>query len=315
MSNSPFISVIVPLYNKEKYVQNAVESILNQTFTDFELLIINDCSTDKSVSIVEHIISDKIRIINHEKNRGLAATRNTGIKNAKADYITFLDADDLWKPTFLEHIFTLIQEFEDAKIFATNYEEIWGTTIKKPLNGSEKLTLNFKGYLDFFALNLKQGIYCHGSVCFHKSVFEKIGLYNEEIQFSEDLDFNIRANYHFKLVYSNSPQMIYFMQTSNQITNSSIKNKTIPNFDLYEDWAKNLPNLKRYLDFERYVLGKRLKKCNDFRWKAIVAPIQTENLNWKQALLLRLPRIVLLTIDSIKIILLKFNIKISTYNK
>jgi hypothetical protein len=179
---------------------------------------------------------------------------------------------------------------------------------------SENLDSNFKGYIDFFALNLKQGIYCHGSVCFHKSVFEKIGLYNEEIQFSEDLDFNIRANYHFKLAYSNSPQMIYFMQTSNQITNSSIKNKTIPNFDEYEVWAKNRPNLKKYLDFERYVLGKRLKKCCDSRWKKVISPIHKENLNWKQALLLKLPTFILLTIDSIKILLLKFNIKISTYN-
>lgn len=310
----PYFSIIVPLYNKENFVRDALNSILKQTYTDYEVIIVNDASTDESTTIAETFLSEKIRIIHHEKNKGLAAARNTGIKTATSNFITYLDADDVWKPTFLEHIFTLTQEFSEAKIFATNYEEIWGTTLKTPVNGSENLATNFKGYIDFFALNLKQGIYCHGSVCFHKSVFEKIGLYKEEIQFSEDLDFNIRANYYFKLAYSNSPQMIYFMQTSNQITNSTIKNKTIPNFDLYEDWAKNLPNLKRYLDFERYVLGKRLKKCNDFRWKAIVAPIQIENLNWKQILLLRLPRFILLTIDSIKILLLKFNIKISTYN-
>lgn len=310
----PYFSIIVPLYNKESFVRDALNSILKQTYTDYEVIIVNDASTDDSAIVAETFLSEKIRIIQHDKNKGLAAARNTGIQNATSNFITYLDADDVWKPTFLEHIFSLTQEFSEAKIFATNYEEIWGTTLKIPVNGSENLDSNFKGYIDFFALNLKQGIYCHGSVCFHKSVFEKIGLYNEEIQFSEDLDFNIRANYHFKLAYSNSPQMIYFMQTSNQITNSSIKNKTIPNFDEYEVWAKNHPNLKKYLDFERYVLGKRLKKCNDHRWKTIVAPIQNENLNWKQALLLRLPRFILLTIDSIKILLLKFNIKISTYN-
>lgn len=310
----PFISVIVPLYNKVSYIRNALISIMDQTFTDFEILVVNDASTDDSIFVVEEFLSEKVKIIHHEKNKGLAAARNTGIKNATSNFITYLDADDVWKPTFLEHIFTLTKEFPDAKIFATNYEEIWETTLKTPFNGSENLAPNFKGYIDFFALNLKQGIYCHGSVCFHKSVFEKIGLYNEDIQFSEDLDFNIRANYHFKLAYSNSPKMIYFMQTSNQITNSSIKNKTIPNFDLYEDWAKNLPDLKRYLDFERYVLGKRLKKCGDSRWKKVISPIHKENLNWKQAFLLSLPTFMLLTIDSIKILLLKFNIKISTYN-
>ncbi|CCG53752.1 Glycosyl transferase, group 2 family protein [Flavobacterium indicum GPTSA100-9 = DSM 17447] len=310
----PYFSIIVPLYNKESFVRDALNSILKQTYTDYEVIIVNDASTDDSAIVAETFLSEKIRIIQHDKNKGLAAARNTGIQNATSNFITYLDADDVWKPTFLEHIFSLTQEFSEAKIFATNYEEIWGTTLKIPVNGSENLDSNFKGYIDFFALNLKQGIYCHGSVCFHKSVFEKIGLYNEEIQFSEDLDFNIRANYHFKLAYSNSPQMIYFMQTSNQITNSSIKNKTIPNFDEYEVWAKNRPNLKRYLDFERYVLGKRLKKDYDSRWKKVISPIHKENLNWKQALLLRLPRFILLTIDSIKILLLKFNIKISTYN-
>lgn len=310
----PYFSIIVPLYNKESFVRDALNSILKQTYTDYEVIIVNDASTDDSAIVAETFLSDKIRIIQHDKNKGLAAARNTGIQNATSNFITYLDADDVWKPTFLEHIFSLTQEFSEAQIFATNYEEIWGTTLKIPVNGSENLDSNFKGYIDFFALNLKQGIYCHGSVCFHKSVFEKIGLYNEEILFSEDLDFNIRANYHFKLAYSNSPQMIYFMQTSNQITNSSIKNKTIPNFDLYEDWAKDLPNLKRYLDFERYVLGKRLKKCCDSRWKKVISPIHKENLNWKQALLLKLPTFILLTIDSIKILLLKFNIKISTYN-
>jgi glycosyltransferase involved in cell wall biosynthesis len=310
----PYFSIIVPLYNKESFVRDALNSILKQTYTDYEVIIVNDASTDDSAIVAETFLSEKIRIIQHDKNKGLAAARNTGIQNATSNFITYLDADDVWKPTFLEHIFSLTQEFSEAKIFATNYEEIWGTTLKIPVNGSENLDSNFKGYIDFFALNLKQGIYCHGSVCFHKSVFEKIGLYNEEIQFSEDLDFNIRANYHFKLAYSNSPQMIYFMQTSNQITNSSIKNKTIPNFDEYEVWAKNRPNLKKYLDFERYVLGKRLKKCCDSRWKKVISPIHKENLNWKQALLLKLPTFILLTIDSIKILLLKFNIKISTYN-
>lgn len=310
----PYFSIIVPLYNKESFVRDALNSILKQTYSDYEVIIVNDASTDDSIFVVEEFLSEKVKIIHHEKNKGLAAARNTGIQNATSNFITYLDADDVWKPTFLEHIFTLTKEFPDAKIFATNYEEIWETTLKTPFNGSENLAPNFKGYIDFFALNLKQGIYCHGSVCFHKSVFEKIGLYNEDIQFSEDLDFNIRANYHFKLAYSNSPQMIYFMQTSNQITNSSIKNKTIPNFDLYEDWAKNLPNLKRYLDFERYVLGKRLKKCGDSRWKKVISPIHKENLNWKQSVLLSLPTFMLLTIDSIKILLLKFNIKISTYN-
>ena len=120
----PFFTVIIPLYNKEMYIENAIKSILNQTFTDFELLIINDCSTDKSIEIASKFAFEKVQIIHHEKNSGLAATRNTGIKKATSNYVTFLDADDVWKPNFLESVFQLIQNFPEARIFATNYEEI-----------------------------------------------------------------------------------------------------------------------------------------------------------------------------------------------
>lgn len=308
-----FFTVIIPLYNKEKYIENAIKSVLNQTFTDFNLVIVNDCSTDKSVEIASKYISDTVEIIHHKKNAGLAAARNSGIKNTNSNYITYLDADDLWKPTFLESIFQLIQNFPEARIFGTNYEEIWGAVIKNPLNGSEILPIDFTGYINFFKINVKQGIYTHGSVCFHKEVFEKIGYYNEDIGFSEDLDFNIRANYNFKLAYDNSVQMSYFMQTENQLTQSSLLNKTIPDFDTYENWAKTNSDLKKYLDFERYVLGKRLKKNNDLRWKKMIANIDSKNLNWKQNVLLKMPRFILNMLDKLKSFLLKLGIKTSTY--
>ena len=308
-----FFTVIIPLYNKEQYIENAIKSVLNQTFTDYNLVIVNDCSTDKSVEITSKYISDTVEIIHHKKNAGLAAARNTGIKNSNSNYITYLDADDLWKPTFLESIFQLIQNFPEARIFGTNYEEIWDDVIKNPHNGSKILPIDFTGYINFFKINLKQGIYTHGSVCFHKEVFEKIGCYNEDIGFSEDLDFNIRANYNFKLAYDNSVQMSYFMQTENQLTQSSLLNKTIPDFDSYENWAKKDSDLKKYLDFERYVLGKRLKKNNDLRWKKMIATIDSKNLNWKQNVLLKMPRFGLNLLEKLKLFLLKLGIKTSTY--
>jgi glycosyltransferase involved in cell wall biosynthesis len=311
----PFFSVIIPLYNKENYVENALKSILNQTFTDYEIIIVNDCSTDNSIAKIESYLSEKIALIHHEKNQGLSATRNTGIKNAKADYVTYLDADDLWKPTFLETIHRLITNFPEAKIFGTNYEEIYGDKILKPFNNSDTLANDFEGLIDFFKINIKQGIYNHGSVCFHKAVFEKVGYYDEKVRFSQDIDFNIRANYFFKLAYSNSNQMSYFMQTDNQITRSSILHYQIPNYDQYEDWAKSNVDLKKQLDFLRYVLVKKLKKDGDkILWKKIIKPIQLKNLNWKQIVLLYLPKNTLLLLDKMKMVLIKKGIKLSTYS-
>lgn len=308
-----FFSVIIPLYNKEAYIQQTIDSILNQSFTDFELIIVDDASTDDSLVLAKKYTSEKITFIEHAKNKGLAAARNTGIKQASSSYITFLDADDSWKPNFLQTIHELITGFPEARIFATNYEESWKENTRIPHNGVSKLGKNFKGYIDFFSLNLGQGIYCHGSVCFHKEVYEKIGLYNEHIEFSEDIDLNIRANFHFKLAYSAKREMRYAMAISNQITRNSILNKSIPDYSLYTNWEKHSITFKKYLDFERYVLAKKLKKSKDHRWKRIAKQIKLKNINWKQRLLLQAPVFVYTILDSLKSLLLKFGIKATTY--
>lgn len=311
----PFFTIIVPLYNKENYVENALKSIINQTYNDYEVLIINDCSTDKSVLKVIPFISNKIKLIEHPVNKGLSASRNTGIENANSNYITFLDADDFWKPNFLETIHRLIINFPEAKIYGTNYEEVYQNKTYLPHNGSNSLPENFEGYINFFKINVKQGIYNHGSVCIAKEVYEKVGNYNTEIKFSNDIDFNIRANYYFKLAYSNTIQMSYLMEVEHQITRNSILHKKIPNYDNYEPWTKENPDLKKHLDFFRYVLAKKLKRDGDTQdWKKIAQSIDKSNLNWKQKMLLQFPKSVLLFAEKSKAFLIQNGIKISTYS-
>ena len=95
------VSVIIPIYRVEKYIAATVESVLAQTYKNFELLIVDDGSPDKSVEICQQFTDSRIRIIRQE-NRGVAAARNTGIRHAKGDYLAFLDADDIWLPEKLE---------------------------------------------------------------------------------------------------------------------------------------------------------------------------------------------------------------------
>lgn len=309
-----FFTVIIPLYNKESYVENTINSILNQTFTDYEVLIINDCSTDESATKVKPFLSEKFKLIEHSENKGLSAARNTGIQNANSDYITFLDADDLWKPTFLETIHQLITDFPEAKIFGTNYEEVYKNKIVVPKNSSSELNLNSVQIIDFFKYNLGQGIYNHGSVCFHKCVYEKAGLYDESIDFAEDIDFNIRANYYFKLAYSNTIQMQYFMETETQLTRSSILNKRLPDYDKYEAFAKENNSLAKYLSFERYVLAKHIKTDGDHElYKKISSKIDYNYLNLKQKMLLKLPAFILKLIKEIKEVLIRKGLKITSY--
>lgn len=309
-----FFSIIIPLYNKDKYIENAINSILRQTIADYEIIIVEDGSTDCGKEIISKYVCEKIKIIYHHKNKGLSAARNTGIKNATSNYITFLDADDLWHPNFLHTVKNLISTYSEAHIFATNIDLVYPKITHKPRNGSEDLPPDFNGIIDFFKINLKQGIYTPSSVCWHKSVFEQVGYYDEKITFSEDLDFNIRANLKFKLAYSTSIQMSYFMETDNQITRSSILTKTLPDYDQYEKYCTTVPHLKKYLDFERYVLAKHLKMDGDkIKYKKIIHSIDFKNLNHKQIFLLKSPYLLLRFIKITKDFLIRKGIKLTSY--
>jgi hypothetical protein len=111
----------MPLYNKEREVSTTIASILNQTFTDFELLVINDGSTDLSVQVVEKFDDPRISI-NNQENAGVSAARNTGVRLAQSELIVFIDADDLWHPDFLATIIALTNDYPQARWFATGYE-------------------------------------------------------------------------------------------------------------------------------------------------------------------------------------------------
>jgi glycosyltransferase involved in cell wall biosynthesis len=116
----PSISVIIPLYNKEKNVSKALSSVLAQTMSDFEIIVVNDGSTDKGPDLVRAIQDPRIKIIDQE-NSGVSVARNRGIEESRAELIAFLDADDEWEPDFLEAIIRLRNKFPSCDVFATNY--------------------------------------------------------------------------------------------------------------------------------------------------------------------------------------------------
>jgi len=126
-----YVSVIMPVYNGEKYIAEAIESILNQTFKDFELLIINDCSTDETVSIINRYKDKRIRLIHNDTNIGLARVRNVGIQKAKGKYIAWLDSDDISLNTRLEKQVSLLEKNPSIGMCGTwvktigNAEHIW----------------------------------------------------------------------------------------------------------------------------------------------------------------------------------------------
>ncbi|WP_346696381.1 glycosyltransferase family 2 protein [Barnesiella viscericola] len=143
------ISVVIPLYNKEKQIAHTLKSVLNQTFQDFEIVIVDDGSTDGSVAEVEKYSDSRIRLV-HQQNAGVSAARNRGIEEAKGELIAFLDADDEWKPEYLATQYHLYQKYPDCSVYACNYEfrdsegKVSPTIIRKiPFVGEDGILSNY----------------------------------------------------------------------------------------------------------------------------------------------------------------------------
>lgn len=175
-------SVVIPLYNKEISIRNTISSVLAQTVQNFELLVVNDSSTDKSREVVAAFTDERITIID-KTNGGVSSARNTGIEAAKYEFIAFLDGDDFWEPEFLETIQQLIKEYPEAGAYATGY------VCKYQGHTTHSLAVSNKGMIkNFFKTMHYYPVMHSSSVCIRKSTFLKVGMFDERISFGEDYD-------------------------------------------------------------------------------------------------------------------------------
>lgn len=205
-------SVIIPLYNKAPYVAKAVTSVLNQSFTNYELVIVDDGSKDGSLEIAQKAIQGQnhCRLIRQE-NRGVSIARNNGVAISKGEYLCFLDADDWWEPTFLEEMSKLIEEFPEAGIYGTNYT-IVNETRHKTRVASIGVDKGFvKGYINYcqvYAKTMYMPLWT-GAVCIPRNVFEEMKGFPKGIRLGEDFLLWIRIALKYKVCFLNKPLSFY----------------------------------------------------------------------------------------------------------
>ena len=186
--NTPFFSIIIPLYNRERTISRAIDSILNQTFQDFELIIVDDCSTDNSATKVrEYQLQDsRIKYIKNEINQERCISRNKGIQSTTGRYICFLDSDDYHLPFHLETFYRKIQEENEPKAFL--FTSAWNETeegIRTERVCPEIGSMDLYHYFLNYTVNPQRW-------CVERSVSESI-LFDPEIVICEDLDFSLRV--------------------------------------------------------------------------------------------------------------------------
>jgi glycosyltransferase involved in cell wall biosynthesis len=211
----PSVSIIIPLFNKEKEVLRTLNSVLSQTINDFEIVIVNDGSTDKGPDLVRAIKDPRIKVID-QANSGVSAARNRGIAESHAELIAFLDADDEWEPDFLETIMHLKNKFPSCEVFASNY------VFKRSNNYTRNTRIkglpeNFKeGILtDYFKIASKSDPPIWSSaVTISKKALKSVGEFPVGITTGEDLLTWARLAVKYDIAYS-IERKAYFWEPDN----------------------------------------------------------------------------------------------------
>ena len=214
------ISVVIPLYNKEKKIEYTLKSVFTQTFQNFEIVIVDDGSTDNSVEEVEKFTDSRIRLI-HQTNAGVSAARNRGIEAASGELIAFLDADDVWMPEYLATQYGLYQKYPECSVYACNYEfrdsegKVTPTIIRKlPFEGDDGILSNY-----FEVASCSHPPLWTSAVVVKKSAIQAIGGFPIGIKSGEDLLTWARLAVSGTIVYSKTVQAIYNLGEGYILTN------------------------------------------------------------------------------------------------
>lgn len=295
-----FFTVIIPLFNKESFIGSTLKSVLNQSFSDFEVLIINDGSTDKSEEKVLEFKDIRIHYF-YKENGGVSSARNFGIEKAQSSYITFIDADDYWYPDFLQEMFKYTNTFPKLKVFSAAIEV---ETSKKIIPSSYSIVKTGDcEIVNYFDASLKETVICTSCAVFHKSVFEKTGNFDSQLKSGEDTDLWIRIGLNFPILFSWKILARYVYDTQSLTKNHRTSINSL-DFSKYISLEKTNPNLKNFLDLNRFSLAIKSKIIGDNqRFQLFYKEIDLKNLSLKKRILLELPSFLLKPLIDLKTIL------------
>lgn len=258
------ISIVIPLYNKEKSIISTLQSVINQTYTDWECIVINDGSTDNSLEVVRERVrelkNEGVRVIT-QVNAGVSAARNRGIMEAKGEYVAFLDADDLWTPNYLETLVALIHDYPNAGLYSLGYKEIAGEIIE-----SSNEVQTYRGRV----VNpwTSKYVIWTGSSSSSRERLIKLGMFDARMTHGEDLEMWWRLVLDGGLAVDTKCCAYYCQHAENRAMNKVIPlEKHIPFYiDKFEEARRKNADFRRYFDIQMvyrlypYMFDKRYRE-------------------------------------------------------
>lgn len=222
MTKNPIISVIIPTYNRANLIDQAIQSVLNQTYQNFEVIIVDDGSTDYTKEVIRKFQErdKRVKYIRHEKNRGGSAARNTGIKAAKGEYIAFLDSDDEWLPEKINLQIAVFKKGSDN--LGVVYCDVMIKNNDEKIVNSHYFFPQCRGYIYDFMLKRCALVPCSVLIV-KKECFQQIGLFNEQFFACQDNDICIRLAKYYEFDFIPKPLVIFHVHKGLRISNNKLR--------------------------------------------------------------------------------------------
>jgi len=274
--NAPQVSVIIPLFNKEKHIKSTIESVLSQTVSTLEIIVVDDGSTDNSANIVRAINDDRIKVFS-QKNCGVSAARNKGIELAASDFIAFLDADDQWTPKFIETVLRLKDKFPQAGAYVTAYE-ICDIDGRIHTSGFKAIPpAPWEGIIDnyFKSAALGDPIIWTSAVCIPKATFAETGVFPLIKGLGQDQDLWARIAICFPIAFSWNIGAVYHRKAQNRRGNYVFEN--VPVWETIEKYVMEKELDEEHLFYIREFIARKKIFASS---RAILAgqPVRARNL-------------------------------------
>ena len=309
-----FFSVIIPLYNKADHIENTINSVLNQTFTDYEIVIVNDESTDQSEAIVRRLNDKRIQIYN-QKNQGVSVARNLGIQKSIGKLVAFLDADDYWFPNHLEELANLYHNYPACGIYCSRHKiKTNKNHFQIPYyNGIES---SYRGILEnYFFSNTPYRITWTSSLAIPKEILEKFKGFTPEITNGQDLELWTKIGIEYEIAITNTITAIYNFDIPNSLAKNNIGSMKLMDFIQFKTEEEKNPDLKNFLDVYRIEYGFRyyMHGYKD-KMKFYLTDVDPKNISLKVRLLLILPSYCLRFFLKLKHTIKKIGVNFTIYD-
>ncbi|CDF80229.1 glycosyltransferase (GT2) [Formosa agariphila KMM 3901] len=282
----PFFSIIIPLYNKQKHITNTISSVTNQSFKDFEVIIINDGSTDQSLALVNTITDSRLKVYNIT-NHGVSYARNYGIKKANSDNIALLDGDDFWHTDYLKTMYNLIKKFPEEAVFSCAIAHHYSSkTSTVPYNFKLDDNVEVKNY---FKNSVRHSLLSSSSIVFKKAILSKTDWFDESLKSGEDTDMWIRIGINYPIVFI-AKVLVYYVYDDSSLSNTSFDITYKPKYDNYLSEESKNRDVKIFIDKNRFSMAILSKlNANTSAYNFYRTHLDVGNLKTSQKILLFCP--------------------------